>query len=185
MVKSMRLSWGELSLTKLSPSSRVRSTTTGVFRIVPAATAQMCPLKTLRVMINPQWHLAKRRLNSDSESPGRAQESSRRSRSNTVSGPLMGASYVGTDVATPGPANTCENVNLKNALPSPTCQRNYWEQNWSCISSGLTWDWCRSRIFKSWRITISAYINIMISSNLLTAGGVFLRKQTSHRIEAL
>lgn len=78
-------------------SSEVRSITTGGFRAAAAAMAQMWFLKTLRVITNPQWHFAKSRLNSASESPGRVQESSRRSRSNAVSGRMTGRSKVTMD----------------------------------------------------------------------------------------
>lgn len=88
-----------------SLSSEVRSITTGGFWTL-ATNTQVCSLKTRRVITNPQLHLAKSRLNSGSESPGCAQESSRRSRSNTVSMFLAGRSYVAIDVKSPSMVDT-------------------------------------------------------------------------------
>jgi len=67
-----------------SPSSAVRSIISGRFEAMTVSVVQTCALKTLRVVTSPQRHLAKSRRNSASESPGRVQESSRMSRSNTV-----------------------------------------------------------------------------------------------------
>jgi pSer/pThr/pTyr-binding forkhead associated (FHA) protein len=78
----------------LSSLSDVRST---MMAELTAANAHTWFLKTLRVITSPQRHFAKILLNSASESPPRAQESSLRSRSNTVSGRLAGLSYVGIE----------------------------------------------------------------------------------------
>jgi hypothetical protein len=60
------------------------------FEAAAPTIAQMWFLNTLRVITNPQRHLAKSRRNSASESPSRAKESSRMRRSNTVLMPLIG-----------------------------------------------------------------------------------------------